>query len=338
MGVDLSDLISPVKRSLEDFRGKILAIDAFNTLYQFLAIIRQPDGTPLQDRHGRVTSHLSGLIYRTSNFVAAGIKPAFVFDGEPPRRKARTIQGRVEVKRRAEAEWREAVEVGDLERARTKAMQTSRLTGEMVEQSKRLLDLLGMPWVQAPAEGEAQASAMARAGAAWGVASQDHDALLFGSPILVKNLAITGRRKLPRKNVFVEVEPEEIALEATLRHLGVTREQLVDIGILVGTDFNEGVKGIGPKKALAGIKKHGRAEGVLTEAGVEIDGLDEVRAIFLEPRVDPPGPVAWRDPEPQKVEGMLCDEFDFSPDRIEPALGKFLEARKAAGQASLDAF
>ncbi|HEY4705400.1 MAG TPA: flap structure-specific endonuclease, partial [Thermoplasmata archaeon] len=141
MGVDLSDLISPVKRSLEDFRGKILAIDAFNTLYQFLAIIRQPDGTPLQDRHGRVTSHLSGLIYRTSNFVAAGIKPVFVFDGEPPRRKARTIQGRVEVKRRAEAEWREAVEVGDLERARTKAMQTSRLTGEMVEQSKRLLDL-----------------------------------------------------------------------------------------------------------------------------------------------------------------------------------------------------
>jgi len=203
MGVDLSDLIRPATRSLEDFRGKVLAIDAFNTLYQFLAIIRQPDGTPLQDRHGRVTSHLSGLIYRTSNFVAAGIKPVFVFDGKPPQRKARTIHARVEVKQRAEREWREAVEVGDLERARTKAMQTSRLTTEMVGQSQRLLDLLGIPWVQAPAEGEAQASAMARAGTAWGVASQDHDALLFGAPVLVKNLAITGRRKLPRKNVFV---------------------------------------------------------------------------------------------------------------------------------------
>ena len=338
MGVDLSDLMSPAKRSLDDFRGKVLAIDAFNTLYQFLAIIRQPDGTPLQDRHGRVTSHLSGLIYRTSNFVAAGIKPVFVFDGEPPRRKARTIEGRVEVKRRAEREWREAVEVGDIERARTKAMQTSRLTGEMVDQSKRLLDLLGLPWVQAPAEGEAQASAMARAGVAWGVGSQDHDALLFGSPVLVKNLAITGRRKLPRKNVFVEVEPEEIALEATLRHLGVTREQLVDIGVLVGTDFNEGVKGIGPKKALAAIRKHGRAEGLLQELGVEIEGLDEVRAIFLDPRVDEPRPVAWRDPEPDKVKGMLCEEFDFSPDRIDPALAKFLEGRKAAGQASLDLF
>jgi len=338
MGVDLSDLVRPAARSLEDFRGKVLAVDAFNTLYQFLAIIRQPDGTPLQDRHGRVTSHLSGLIYRTSNFVAAGIKPVFVFDGKPPKRKARTIQGRVEVKVRAEREWREAVEVGDLERARTKAMQTSRLTSEMVGQSQRLLDLLGIPWVQAPAEGEAQASAMARAGTAWGVASQDHDALLFGSPFLVKNLAITGRRKLPRKNVFVDVQPEEIGLEATLKELGLTREQLVDIGILVGTDFNEGVKGIGPKKALAGIRKHGRAEGVLTEVGVEVEGLDEVRAIFLEPQVDASVAPAWRGPEPEKAKAMLCDEFDFSPDRIDAALGKFLDARKAAGQRSLDLF
>ncbi len=338
MGVDLSDLIHPTARDLEDFRGKVLAIDAFNTLYQFLAIIRQPDGTPLQDRHGRVTSHLSGLIYRTSNFVAAGIKPVFVFDGVPPRRKARTISARVEVKERAEREWREAVEVGDLERARTKAMQTSRLTSEMVVQSQRLLDLLGIPWVQAPAEGEAQAAAMARGGTAWGVGSQDHDALLFGSPVLVKNLAITGRRKLPRKNVFVDVQPEEIGLEATLRELGVTREQLVDIGILVGTDFNEGVKGIGPKKALAGIKKHGRVEAVLADAGIEIEGLDEVRAIFLEPRVEPAVAPSWRAPEPGKVKAMLCDEFDFSPERIDAALAKFLDARKGAAQASLDVF
>jgi flap endonuclease-1 len=338
MGVDLSALIRPTSRSLEDFHGKVLAIDAFNTLYQFLAIIRQPDGTPLQDRHGRITSHLSGLIYRTSNFVAEGIKPVFVFDGEAPRRKARTIRARGEVKARAETEWREAVEVGDLPRARMKAMQTSRLTSEMVEQSRRLLDLLGIPWVQAPAEGEAQASAMAQEGVAWGVASQDHDAILFGAPILVKNLAITGRRKLPRKNVFVDVSPEEISLEATLKDLGVTREQLVDIGILVGTDFNEGVRGIGPKKALAGIKKHGRVEVVLAEIGAEIEGLDEVRAIFLQPRVEPTPALVWRPADPARVKGMLCDEFDFSPDRIDRALANFEIARTLAGQASLDRF
>src|SRR3989442_5246685 len=338
MGVDLSDLIKPAPRTLGDFRGKVLAIDAFNTLYQFLAIIRQPDGTPLQGRNGRITSHLSGLIYRTSNFVEVGIKPVFVFDGEAPRRKARTIHARVEVKQRAEREWREAVEVGDFEKAGTKAMQTSRLTGEMVEQSRRLLDLLGIRWVQAPAEGEAQASDMARRGIAWGVGSQDHDALLFGAPVLVKNLAITGRRKLPRKNVFIDVQPEEIHLDATLQELGVTREQLVDVGILIGTDFNEGVRGIGPKKALAGIQKHGSAEGVLAEVGAEIDGLQEVREIFLQPRVEPPTPLAWRPADPDGVRGMLCDEFDFSPDRIDRALAAFDLARSAKGQASLDLF
>src|SRR2546421_10514686 len=98
MGINLSDILVREPRNLEDFSGKILAIDAFNTLYQFLAIIRQPNGTPLMDRQGRVTSHLSGLIYRTSNFVEAGIKPVFVFDGEPPRLKARTIQSRGEVR------------------------------------------------------------------------------------------------------------------------------------------------------------------------------------------------------------------------------------------------
>jgi len=323
VGVDLSDLVKPIPRSLEEFRGKVIAIDAFNTLYQFLAIIRQPDGTPLHDRHGRVTSHLSGLIYRTSNFVGAGIKPAFVFDGEAPRRKARTIHAR---------------SVGDLPRARTKAMQTSRLTSEMVEQSRRLLDLLGIPWVQAPAEGEAEAAFMARQGIAWGVGSQDHDALLFGAPVLVKNLAITGRRKLPRKNVYVTVAPEEIHLDATLRDLRLTREQLVDVGILVGTDFNEGVRGIGPKKALAGIRKHGRAEGVLAEVGAEIEGLDEVREIFLNPRVVPVSELAWRPADPERVKAMLCDEFDFSPERIDQALAKFEVSRVAASQASLDRF
>jgi len=338
MGINLADIVISEPRTLEDFSGKILAIDAFNTLYQFLAIIRQPDGTPLMDHQGRVTSHLSGIIYRVSNFVAAGIKPAFVFDGEPPRLKARTIVARGEIKRRAEREWREAVEIGDLATARTKAMQTSRLTGEMVDQSKRLLDLLGVPWVQAPAEGEAQASAMARTGVAYAAASQDFDSLLFGSPRLVKNLAITGRRKLPRKDVYVDVQPEEISLEATLANLGITREQLVDMGLLIGTDFNEGVKGIGPKKALALVKKHGSLEPALEELGVEIESKDEVREIFLKPNVLPNVELRFRDPDADGVRRMLCDEHDFSPDRINAALEKFGSARTEQKQRSLDSW
>src|SRR5438132_11997748 len=113
MGINLADIVSSEPRTLEDFAGKILAIDAFNTLYQFLAIIRQPDGTPLMDHEGRVTSHLSGIIYRVSNFVAASIKPAFLFEGEPPRPKAHTIVARGELKRRAEREWRRGGGSGD---------------------------------------------------------------------------------------------------------------------------------------------------------------------------------------------------------------------------------
>jgi len=336
MGINLADIVTSEPRTLEDFSGKILAIDAFNTLYQFLAIIRQQDGTPLMDHQGRVTSHLSGIIYRVSNFVAAGIKPVFVFDGEPPRLKARTIVARGEIKRRAEREWREAVEIGDLATARTKAMQTSRLTEEMVDQSKRLLDLLGIPWVQAPAEGEAQASAMARTGVAYAAASQDFDSLLFGSPRLVKNLAITGRRKLPRKDVYVDVQPEEISLEATLANLGITREQLVDMSLLIGTDFNEGVKGIGPKKALALIKKHGSLEPALEELGVEIESKDEVREIFLHPKVIEVVGVEFNDPDKDGVRRMLCDDHDFSRDRIDAALEKFGAARSEQKQQSLD--
>src|SRR2546428_563206 len=127
MGINLADIVISEPRTLEDFSGKILAIDAFNTLYQFLAIIRQPDGTPLMDHQGRVTSPLSGIIYRVSNFVAAGIKPAFVFDGEPPRLKARTIVARGEIKRRAEREWREGRAKGGVAPPRAEAGEKARL-------------------------------------------------------------------------------------------------------------------------------------------------------------------------------------------------------------------
>ncbi len=338
MGVDLSDLVAPRPIRLQDLSGKVVAIDAFNTLYQFLATIRQPDGTPLMDRQGRPTSHLSGLIYRTSNLVAAGIRPVFVFDGEPPLRKARTLEGRADVKRRAEREWREAVEVGDLERARTKAMQTSRLTNTMVEQSKRLLGLLGIPVVQAPSEGEAEASATAARGEAYAVGSQDFDALLFGAPRVIQNLALSGRRKLPRKNAYVEVVPAIVDLATTLATLGVTREQLVDMAILIGTDFNEGVLGVGPKKALKLLREHGTLEGALHALGTEIEGYAQVRKIFLHPTVSPGQPLRWSEPDPDAVRAMLCDEFDFSRERIDTALAKFEEGRAQGKQRSLDLF
>src|SRR3989442_14374701 len=154
MGINLADIVISEPRTLEDFSGKILAIDAFNTLYQFLAIIRQPDGTPLMDHQGRVTSHLSGIIYRVSNFVAAGIKPAFVFDGEPPRLKARTIVARGEIKRRAEREWREAGEDGELAAARAEGVETTRPPRRGGGQPDGASERAAIPSVAAAADGE----------------------------------------------------------------------------------------------------------------------------------------------------------------------------------------
>lgn len=336
MGVDLSDLVTATPRTLEDLTGRAIAIDAFNAIYQFLSIIRQPDGTPLMDGQGRVTSHLSGIVYRTTNLLAVRIRPVFVFDGRPPALKGRTIEARGEVKRKAEAAWQDALVKGDLARARTKAMQTSRLTGEMVDQSKRLLELLGVPWVQAPSEGEAQAAHMAQRGDVWAAASQDYDSFLFGAPILVRNLALSGRRKLPRKDVYVDVAPEQVELDAILRALGVTREQLVDIGILIGTDFNAGIRGVGPKKALALVKAHGSLEGALRQVGADIEDAERIREIFLHPEVSDAHTLAWRDPDFERATRMLVDDHDFSPDRISSALQKVLEARKRSGQKSLD--
>ncbi len=338
MGVNLSDIVMAHEISLKDLKGRVIAIDAYNSLYQFLSIIRQPDGTPLRDSKGRVTSHLSGLLYRTANYMAEGIKPVYVFDGRPPELKMRTIQERMHVRTRALEEWEEALERGDLEEARTRAQQASFLTRDMVDEAKKLLDHMGVPWVQAPSEGEAQAAFMAQRGDAYASASQDFDSLLFGTPRLVRNMAITGKRKLPRKRVYVEVKPEMLVLNETLKNLEITREQLVDIGILVGTDFNPGVKGIGPKTALKLIKKFGSLERVMDERGIVIENYEEIRKIFLNPPVTNDYKLQWRDLDEQKLLDFLCEEHDFSRERVLSAVEKIKMFKKYREQRSLDAW
>jgi len=334
MGVDFGDLFEKKKCSLKDLSHKVIAIDAYNALHQFLSIIRQRDGTPLMDAKGRITSHLSGLLYRTANLVEAGIKPIYVFDGAPHPLKAKTIAERREIKEEAERKWREALEKGEIEEARKRAQQTSRVTDEIVKQSKNLLSALGIPSVQAPSEGEAQASYMARKGDVYAVASQDADSLLFGAPVLVRNLAITGRRKLPGKQVYVKVEPEIIELEDNLKRLGIKREQLVDMAILIGTDFNEGIEGIGPKKSYEIIKRAGNLENALKMLKVEMDEemLNEVRRIFLDPPVTDNYKLEWKLPDEEKVLSMLCDEHQFSESRVKSALEKFSSMEKLLKQ------
>jgi flap endonuclease-1 len=337
MGVDISDLVEGRRISLSEMSGKIIAIDAFNALYQFLSIIRQPDGTPLKNRDGEVTSHMSGLFYRCINLLEVGIKPVFVFDGKPPELKRETILARSAARMEAEVAWKEALAEGDVRRAWSKATRASRLTGMMIEDSRTLLEHLGIPWVQAPSEGEAQASAMVSMGVAHAAASQDFDALLFGCPRLVRNLAISGKRRLPRTNKFVNVDPEEVLLDKVLGSIGVSRPQLIDMGIMMGTDFNRGIKGIGPKKALAIVKNHNNIEGAVKAGKIPaIDLLEELRGIFLNPPIEEKIELSWGKPKRPEILGLMCDRNSFSVDRINSALDRIPSVAAPSVSTSLD--
>ena len=332
MGVNLRDLIPNEARreiELKELKNKVIAIDAYNALYQFLTAIRQPDGTPLMDRHGRITSHLSGLFYRTINLVENGIKPVYVFDGKPPEIKKMEIERRKKVKEEAVKKYEEALRKGDIESAKRYAQMSSKLTEIMVEEAKKLLTAMGIPWVQAPAEGEAQAAYLAKKGDAYAAASQDYDSLLFGAPRLIRNLAITGKRKLPRKNVYIEVKPELIELDKVLKNLGITREQLIDIAILLGTDYNpDGVRGIGPKTALRLIKTHGSIEKILKAIPRHEFPTNplEIKKYFMNPPVTDNYELEWREPDEKQVIEILVHQHDFSLERVKNALERLKKA------------
>ncbi len=337
MGVQLGEIIDAKEIELNELSGKIIAIDALNSLYQFLSIIRQRDGTPLMDSEGRITSHLSGLFYRTANLLKEGIKPVYVFDGEPPELKKKTIEKRKETREEAERKWKEALKRGDLEAARRYAQAAVRLEEELISDAKRLLEAMGVPYVQAPSEGEAQAAYMASKGDVWAAGSQDYDSLLFGASRLVRNLTITGKRKLPKKEVYVEIKPEIIELSEVLKKLNITREQLVYVGILVGTDYNPGgVKGIGPKRAYEIVRQYRDLDKIKKVVNWTFDvEPEEIAEIFLKPKVTDEYKIEFRKVDTDAVIEFLCEERDFSRDRVEKTCKEIEKAHIQGRQASL---
>lgn len=343
MAVDIGKLVAEAKEkiSFEELSGKTIAIDAYNTIYQFLSIIRQPDGSPLTDSRGRVTSHLSGLFYRTMNLLEYGIKPVYVFDGIPSQLKKRTLEARMNRRREAAEAWAKAREEGELEKARTYAMASTKINQEIVGSAKALLSLMGIPHIQAPSEGEAQAACLAKAGLVYASASQDYDSFLFGADVVIRNFTITGRRKLPGKNVFVNVELERIVLKDLLEKLGINNRQLILLGILVGTDFNTGIERVGPKTAMKIVKERKTAEevkGYVKEKyGVEFDeDIGAVLGLFEKPEIKEFGKeefgtlLSKAKPDADGVVKFMCDEHGFSRERI----GKMAENLGELGGAS----
>ena len=337
MGIQLSSLLETRKIKVEELSGQRIAIDGYNVLYQFLTSIRQADGSLLTDSEGRVTSHLSGILFRFSKLVENGIRICVVFDGKPPKLKMNLLEERRQRKIKAQIEWEAAIEAGDRETARTKAQQTTRLESHMIDDSKKLLDLLGVPWVEAPSEGEAQVASLLEQGMVDYGASQDFDTVLFGASKFIRNLTLSGRRKLPKQQKWVEVSPEIVDLEASFQKLEINREQLIDVAILMGTDFNPGIDGIGPKRGLKLIQEFGKAEGALEKLGKEIDNLDEIRTLFLDhPSVD--FTPEWRTPNVESTIKYLCNDYSFNKGRVEKALEKYVESKIKARQFTLGDF
>src|ERR671912_2212918 len=334
MGIDLKPILTtcPIKSS--DLSNKIIAVDAYNTIYQFLATIRGPTGESLTNNKGEITSHLSGLFYRNINFLTENIKLVYIFDGKPHSLKFKEIARRKELKQEAIEKYQEALEEGRLEDAKKYSQGTVILTDKIIEQSKMILKLLGIPVIQAPSEGEETASILTKDGMAYACASQDYDSLLFGAKRLIRNLTISGKRKIPNKNKYVNIEPEIIHQSQILESTKLNLEQLVDVGILIGTDFNPGgFPGIGPKTALKLIKENGSLEKI----GKIKDDLNDVpyqqiREIFLNPENIPLNNIEFDNPNYNEIIGFLCDTMDFSKERVKSSLERVKKSQEKRSQ------
>jgi flap endonuclease-1 len=339
MGVDLGELVDRKDIDFADLNDKEIAVDAMNTLYQFLSIIRQRDGTPLKDSSGNITSHLSGLFYRNINLMENNIRPVYVFDGKAPELKEKETTKRRKKREDAREEWKKLKEEGKISEAYSKATQSSKVTGDMIEESKELLEAMGLAYVQAPSEGEAQAAHMVNEDQVYAVGSQDWDCLLFGAERMVKNLTTRKKRKTSSGGQK-EISTELIELENVLEQLEVTHEELIWMGVLMGTDFNpDGIHGIGPKTALKIVKRNDSWEEITEEEKFEWDSENDPEAIidFLKnpPTVDTD--YSFSNPDPDRIKEILVDKHDFSEDRVDSGLEK-LEKALESRQSGLDSF
>ncbi len=317
-GVLLTPILKREQTSLKALKGRSFAVDASIEIHRFLALVRRPDGTLFTDQSGRVTSHLIGLLAWTSRLITEYMmSPVFVFDGPPNPLKRRTLEVRRRARRKAEVEYSEAASKGDYSRAWSKAVMTGRVTGDVLEDSKRMLTLMGVPWLDAPEDAEAQASYMAARGDVWAVGSKDYDSLLYGAPILARYLSIAGQEFLLAQRRMRRLIPELVKLSENLKELGITREQLVDLGILVGTDFNEGIRGVGPKKALSLVRKYGSLEHLPDEIGSQLPaGFDDVRQVFLQPKIRESYELEASQPDSEGLVKFLVMDRAFSEDRV----------------------
>ncbi|MFB6082327.1 MAG: flap endonuclease-1 [Halanaeroarchaeum sp.] len=271
---DLRQLAVIEEVAFDDLDGTVVAVDAHNWLYRYLTVTVKFTGQSVYTTaDGEEVANLIGIVQGLPKFFEHDLSPVFVFDGGVTDLKSAEIEQRREAKEAAAEKMAEAEEAGDRIEAARLESRTQRLTDTIQTTTRELLDLLDVPYVDAPAEGEAQAAYMAREDDAVDYAgSEDYDTLLLGAPVTLRKLTTRGN-------------PERMDFERTLEKHDVTWEQLVDVAILIGTDFNEGLTGYGPKTALSAVKEHGDLMAVLDDEGATIENAEQIRELFLDPEV-----------------------------------------------------
>ena len=343
MGVKIFELVPRTELDLTDLSGKKIAIDTSLFLYQFLSTIRQPDGSPLTDRKGNVTSHLIGLFSRTTKLMQLGVKLCFVLDGKPPALKKAEQERRASLKAEASAKYKVAVKEEDVESMKKYASRSVYLTKDMINEARKLVEALGLPVVVAAGEAEAQAAYLAKQGDVWASASQDADSIIFGAPRLIKNLAITGRKKKPGQLAYINVRPELIELDDVLKSMNVNQDQLVAMAMLIGTDYNiGGIPGFGPKKALKAVQEYKKDFKPLFEK-VKWDehfktSWETIFDLLRNPAIDKKYELKWKQIDMKAVTKLLVEEHDFSPERVDKALGDLFKTAEHRQQKGLGSF
>jgi flap endonuclease-1 len=321
MGVAIGDLLYKEEIEISSLKNKLLGVDGHNITYQFLTTIRDVNGDYLTNSKGRVTSHIIGLFYRLSKILEDNIDLVFVFDGKPLELKKDTIAKRKDIKIEAEKNADAKRLAGDIKGSAAMMRRTAKITSEMIEDAKELLDCFNIQHFDALHDGEAQLTVLNNEKKIDGIVSQDYDVLLLGGQDLYRNLTISGKKKVSGKDYFVQVKPEYINLQQNLAKLNLTREKLIWLGILVGTDFNEKVPKVGPKTAIKLVQEYNSLEQIFNKLNYtpEFD-YKEVFDIFEFPKAKNLEINKPKRPDFEKLKDLLISKYEFNEERVNNTL------------------
>ncbi|OEU20030.1 PIN domain-like protein [Fragilariopsis cylindrus CCMP1102] len=337
----LSDEAPDCIREVEfkSLHGRKVAIDASMAIYQFLIAVRS--GGPnqqammLTNADGETTSHIQGMFNRTIRFLTEGMKPVFVFDGKAPQMKSGELEKRREKRKKAEEELKKAADDDNVEEMDKHSKRLARAGRKENEDCKKLLRLMGVPVVVAPMEAEAQAAALCKAGLVYATGTEDMDALTFATPILIRKMTFANQAAKGAKI-------QQMNYKKAVEGLELTHEQFVDLCILMGCDYCDTIKGIGPKTALKLIKEHGSIEKIIPALQDEkpVPAYVLARELFFNHEVDTDVELKWTAPKKEELTKFLVEEAGFNADRVKASIEKLDKAHTAnrKPQARMDSF